>query len=88
MAVIEKLARNFTETDIDDEIVIMRLDNGELLSLSGTGAAIWRLIDGSRDRQALAEAVAAEYSVGKQQSLQEIDEFVEQLREAGLVAGG
>lgn len=88
MAVIEKLVGDFTEADIDDEIVIMRLDNGELLSLSGTGAAIWRLIDGTRDRQALLEAVAAEYSVGKQQSSQEIDAFLDQLREAGLIAGG
>lgn len=88
MAAIEKLVRNFTETDIDDEIVIMRLDNGELLSLSGTGAAIWRLTDGSRDRQALAEAIAAEYSIGMQQSLQEIDEFLDQLAKAGLIAGG
>ena len=39
MTAIRKLAGNFVETDIDEEIVIMRLDNGELLSLADTAAA-------------------------------------------------
>jgi hypothetical protein len=86
MAVIEKPVGNFTETDIDDEIVIMRLDNGELLSLSGTGAAIWRLIDGTRDRDALLTALAAEYAASEQQLVEEIDDFLAQLTEAGLIA--
>lgn len=88
MAVIEKLVGNFTETDIDDEIVIMRLDNGELLSLAGTGAAIWRLVDGTRDRVALHTALAAEFAASEQQLVQETDAFLAQLKEAGLIAEG
>lgn len=85
---IEKLLSNFTETDIDDEIVIMRLDNGDLFALSDTAAAIWRLIDGHRDRGALVAALATEYDAGEQQLLQEVDELVAQLTEARLVAEG
>jgi hypothetical protein len=88
MAVIEKLVRNFTETDIDDEIVIMRLDNGDLFALSDTAAAIWRLIDGHRDRRALVVALTTEYAAGEQQILQEVDDLVAQLKEARLVAEG
>ena len=53
MTALIKAAGRFTEADIDHEIVIMRLDNGEFFSLSGTAAAIWRLIDGERDTAAL-----------------------------------
>ena len=39
MGNLTKQANRFTETDIDEEIIVMRLDNGEFFSLSGTGAA-------------------------------------------------
>ena len=58
---IRKLVDNFTEADIDDEIIIMRLDTGELLGLDGTSAEIWRLIDGARDREELIGALASNY---------------------------
>ena len=41
MPAITKLLDRFTETDIDEEIIIMRLDTGDLLSLAGTGATVW-----------------------------------------------
>lgn len=85
MSVIEKLVGNFTETDIDDEIILMRLDNGELLTLSDTGAAIWRLIDGTRDREALIAAMAAQYSADEEQLSRDVDDFLGQLREARLI---
>ena len=47
---LAKREDRFTEAAIDDEIVVMRLDNGEFFSLSATSAAIWRLIDGTNDR--------------------------------------
>ena len=85
MSVIEKLVGNFTETDIDDEIILMRLDNGELLTLSDTGAAIWRLIDGTRDREALIAAMAAQYSADEEQLSRDVDDFLGQLTEARLI---
>ena len=60
MRALTKLTDRFTETSIDDEIVIMRLDNGEFFALSGTAAAAWRLIDGQRDRLALVDALASD----------------------------
>lgn len=88
MSAISKLCDRFTETDIDHEIVIMRLDNGEFFSLSGTAAAIWRLIDGNRDRQALAAAAATEFDGDEGEIIADVDEFLARLRETGLLAGG
>lgn len=86
MTAIRKLAGNFTEADIDDEVIIMRLDNGELLSLADTGAAIWRLIDGNRDRAALVEALKAEYAAGSQEIDQDVGDLLDQLEDSGLIA--
>ena len=86
MSAITKRGDRFTEADIDHEIVIMRLDNGEFFSLSGTGAAIWRLIDGNRDRHALAAAAAGEFDAGESEILADVDKFLLRLRETGLLA--
>ncbi len=85
MTAITKLSDRYTEAAVDDEIVVMRLDNGEFFGLSGTGAAIWRLIDGERDRASLIEALAAEYSTDERQIETDLDEFLLELSEAGLL---
>jgi hypothetical protein len=86
MNAVAKQAGRFTETEIDDEIVIMRLDTGEFFAVSGTAAAAWRLIDGSRDRGALLAALTAEFSGDEQQIEQDVDEFLAQLKATGLIA--
>ena len=87
MTAIAKLTDRFTEAHIDDEIVVMRLDNGEFFSLAGTGAIIWRLIDGTRDRSALLEALAIEFDGDRANIASDVDEFLLRLRETGLLAG-
>ena len=86
MTAITKLSDRFTEADIDQEIVIMTLDSGEFLSLSGTAATIWRLIDGSRDRDSLLAALTEQYGGDQGAITADVDAFLRQLSEAGLVA--
>ena len=86
MTAIAKLTDRFAETDVDDEIVIMRLDNGEFFALSGTAAAIWRLIDGERDPEALRAALAAEFQADESQIGSDVDEFLLRMKEKGLLA--
>lgn len=86
MTAIAKLPERFTETDVDEEIIIMRLDNGELLTLAGTAANVWRLIDGRRDRAALLSALAEEFPGDEQRIAAEVDEFLLRLKDNGLLA--
>ena len=83
---VRKLNERFTETADDDEVVIMRVDTGEFLSLTGTAAAAWSLIDGTRDRAALVSDLALEYSMDEGQVAAEVDEFLKQLARSGLLA--
>lgn len=85
MNMISKQHDRFTETDIDDEIVVMRLDNGEFFSLSGTAAATWRLIDGTRDRAALLADLATDYDTDEQAIGEDVDNFLAQLEGHGLI---
>lgn len=86
MSALIKLSDRFTETRLDDEIVIMRLDNGEFFALVGTAAASWRLIDGTRDRAALLSALTAEYAAEEAQITNDLDALLSRLRDTGLLA--
>ncbi|MCL6740388.1 PqqD family protein [Sphingomonas sp. RB56-2] len=86
MSVLAKRPDRFTETEIDDEVIVMRLDTGEFFSMTDTAAATWRLIDGSRDRAGLLRALVDEYGVKEAKIAAEIDTFLVELRSAGLVS--
>jgi len=87
MTPLVKRLDRFTEADIDEEIVVMRLDNGEFFSLSGTSADIWRLIDGRRDRDRLVAALASEFDADPSRIGADVDDFLKQLRDMDLLAG-
>ena len=84
-SLLSKNPASHTEAAIDDEIVVMALDTGDFFSLTGTAHAIWRLIDGNRDRGAIIAAVAAEYAVEEQAVAGDVDNFLGELEQAGFV---
>lgn len=88
MTILAKDPARFVETVIDEETVIMLLDSGDFFSLSETGRAIWQLIDGQRDRAALLAALSAEYDVPVEVLAPDLDDFLVDLRTAGLLAAG
>ena len=77
----------FAETRIDDEIVVMTLSSGDFFSLQDTGAAIWDLIDGTRNRAAVLAALARDYAAGDADLAAELDAFLADLRGNGLLSG-
>lgn len=88
MSAISKKVDVFTETIVDDEIVIMRVDNGEFFALSGTAAAAWQLIDGSRDKASLVAALADQFVADRDEIGPDVDEFLLHMRKKGLLAFG
>lgn len=86
MNALTKQPDRFAETDVDDEVVLMRLDNGEFFSLAGTAAATWRLIDGKRDRAALVAALSERFEGDPTAIAADVDAFLATLSEMGLIA--
>lgn len=82
---LTKRTDQFSETAIDEEIVVMSLDSGDFFSLTGTARTIWQLIDGNRDRAALLTALAGHYGCEKAEIADDLDAFVAQLSQAGLI---
>lgn len=82
---IIKATANFSETRIDDEIVVMHLARGEFFSLTGTGLALWLLIDGTRSRDTLLAQAAAQYGVLPAKIAADVDAFLAKIGAAGLL---
>ena len=77
----------FAETRIDDEIVIMNLASGDFFSLTDSAAAIWDLLDGSRNRAAVLAALASKYAASQADLAHDLDVFLGELRAGGLISG-
>ena len=58
MTIPRKSTQNFVATLVDDEVLIVDLDGGELFSLSGTARSVWDAIDGKRSAADIARLMA------------------------------
>jgi pyrroloquinoline quinone biosynthesis protein D len=87
-SMIRKTAGRFSETSIDGEVVVMNLDSGDFFSLTNTGKDIWELIDGQRSRDAILAELAEAYGSESTAIAADVDGFLAELREAGLVEPG
>lgn len=74
-----------SETAIDGEVVLLNLDDGNFFSLTGTAAAIWPLIDGKRDRDAILAELAMAYDEATDAIGPDVEAFLDQLERAGFV---
>ena len=85
---LAKATGRFSETAIDDEVVVMSLDSGDFFSLTGTARAIWLLLDGTRGRAALLSELAAQFDLEESALAGDLDAFLAQLEAAGLLDAG
>ena len=85
MAALRKRTENFIATIVDDEVLIVDLNGGELFSLSGTARAVWEAIDGRRDEAAIAEAMAMEHDGDSETIAKDVASLVNELEKAALL---
>jgi hypothetical protein len=69
-------------------IVPVRAKVGDLASIysfNGTGTLIWKLLESPRTVAELAASVVEEYDVDLTQAERDVQEFVEEMKNAGLI---
>jgi hypothetical protein len=77
--------------DRHDRVVVLdlrRIDDPRPCQLEGTALAVWRAIDGVRDRDAVVAVLAADYAVEVGDIGADIDGFLVELERLGLVEIG
>jgi len=84
---VNKIEGSFVETEVDEELVLMRISDGDFFSLEGTARAIWQAIDGARDRAGIVSHLAEEFDAPAQAIADDTNAFLDELVAAGLVTG-
>lgn len=85
-----KLKENFVLRQVADTWVVLplgtaSLDFNGMLTLNDSGTLLWRALEQGGDREALADALTAEYNVDRETALADVDEFIGNLVSAGCV---
>lgn len=69
---------------IDDELVLIDTQTGSFFTLKDTGLRIWNLLDSEADLDAISTALAADYEIDRNTCGREVQQFADQLVEAGF----
>lgn len=60
-------------------------DLNSIYTLNEIGTAIWELVDGKKDVRKIIEKICNEYEVSVDEAERDTVEFLEQLKEAGVI---
>ncbi len=66
-------------------LVIVSPEDNETHSIEDIGAFIWKRIDGKNDLDTILDDILREYEVAASTAAKDLQDFITQLREAGLV---
>ena len=86
-----KLSENFVLRQVADTWVVLpvgqqSVDFNGMLTLNESGALLWNALARGGDREALADALLAEYDVDRPTALADVDEFLKKLKDTGILA--
>ncbi len=56
-----------------------------MISLNESGALLWKTMEAGGDREAMADALLAEYEVERERALSDVDAFIVYLMNAGCL---
>lgn len=72
-------------SDMDGEIVMMSVDNGEYYGLDEIGSRVWTLLDAPRQVSELCGTLLEEFDVEREQCERDVLAFLNEMAEDGLV---
>jgi hypothetical protein len=70
---------------LDDGVVIVEPESGQVRVLNGAGAFIWQLVDGHRTVRELQMLLVDRYQVVEARALADLDHFLGELTERQLL---
>lgn len=73
-------------SELDNEVVMMSIEQGEYYGFGQIGSAIWRLIDKPTKVEDIVSHFLKQYNVSLRQCQEDVLAFINQLDEKGLIA--
>lgn len=71
--------------EVDGETLLLDLATSKYLSINPSATILWRLLAAGTTREALVDALVAEYGIDSSQASEDVDAFLEDCTARGLV---
>lgn len=71
--------------ETDDGIVVVDPNEGKVRVLNGVGSEIWKLVSKQNTKAAIEQQIADNYGISAEQASADIDAFLSQLSERGMI---
>lgn len=81
-------AEGLLTATVNDELLMMSVEHGKYFNLNAVGARIWELLEAPITVDGLVAALTSEYDVAPDTARQEVERFLDALRERGLLTPG
>lgn len=78
---------NVLYKEAEGEGVLVNLNDDHYFSFNETGIAIWKLIDGKKTVEEIAQEICKNWDTGLTEALKDTIDFVKKLKRAGLLKG-
>lgn len=71
--------------EFDDCAILFNPDNAKAVGLNPVGVAVWKLLDGRHDLQAISKCIREEFDETPETAAEEIQKFIDNLAEHAFV---
>ena len=88
MAARLKLSPDALSRELDGEVLVLDLRTSLYFGMTGTAARIWQLLEAGQGQEEIVRTLANEYDAESQAIAADVDSFVADLVERGLVTRG
>lgn len=78
---LREVAGNYVVIAVGEDAV----NFNSIITVNEIGAYIWNKINEGKNEEAIADDIIGEYSIDRNTALKDIGEFINQLREAGII---
>lgn len=75
--ILKNVAGNYIVVPVEGELVDLKA----MITLTETGAFLWKLLEKGSDKEELTEKMLKEYDVDKKTAENDVNEFIKQLSE-------
>lgn len=79
------VSEDLIASDLDGEIVMMSIENGEYYGLDAIGSRIWELIENQKKVSELCDLLIEEFEVGREQCEKDILAFLNEMVKSNLI---
>ena len=80
-----KISEHVRTTITQDGAVLMNVKGGHMITLNPTGAIIWQQLSEGRLPEQIAGHLSSEFGIPQEQTLADVNEFLEQLEAQHLI---